>query len=274
MRAYDPTCPVIPPSLYPHHGVFVVNGTRRLDLNQAAGTQNMLVCTAIPGSGTMGAHLVWPAAGTGVTTQSFFTVPQLADPATTTGPSSSRCTKVGLRIVNAAPRLYQSGKVFVTRLTQRLRLPAAPNVMTADQWNAYVSTLRGMPEKYTRPYSWSDFAGGGRMEDKSMYCHVVDIPKYNDFSAHFGSETSLNNLFDNFAVWPSSTEAPHPMSLVIVTWQTPDTSDRFPDITASMDGQFMTRWPVETIPGISSVDIQASTPDVVKKADEGSVQSP
>lgn len=271
-RAFDPTCPVVPPSLYAHHGVFVVNGTARRDLTTFVGNQNMLVCTAIPGMGTIGAHLNWSSAGSATATFAPFTIPQLSEAATSSGPSSSRVTKVGLRIVNAAPRLYQSGKVFVTRLTQRLRLPAAPAALTSDQWNAYVATLRGMPERYTRPYSWGDFSASGRMEDKPMYCRVVDIPKYNDFFAHMGSETSMNGLFDNFAVWPSSTELPHPMSIVVVTWQTPEVTDRIPDLTVSMDAQFLTRWPVETIPGISSIDIPASSHDLVQRADLASSQ--
>lgn len=268
-RAYDPTCPIIPPSLYAHHGVFIVNSTARLDLAAVVNKVHMLICTAIPGFGTVGLHMVWNVSpSTALATAAHFTIPQLKDPATSTGPSSSRCTKVGMRIVNAAPRLHQSGKVYVTHLTQRMRLPASPAAMTSDEWNTYVATLRGMPERYTKPYNWADFASSGKMEDKPIYCRVVDVPKYNDFSTHQGTESSITGFLDNCAVWPGSTETPHPMSLAIVTWDAPSVADRLPDLTCSMDAQFMTRWPVDSVPGIAQFDVGASPPEHVKIADE------
>lgn len=264
---YDPTVVAIPPSLYSHHGVFIVNGTARRDLITAINLSHMLICTAIPGYGTCGIYMTWSTGAATTATATYFTIPQLAASYTTSGPSSTRYTKVGCRIVNGSASLYQSGKVYVTNISQRLRLPAAPSSLTGSQWDSIVVGLRGMPERFTKPYSWADFGNKGKMENKSIYCHVVDAPKYNDFAVHLGQNTVMDEFFDNISIWPSSAEAPHPMSIAIVHWDTPSSATFLQDLTASVDAQIMSRWPIDSIPGQAQVDHPASKPDLVAKAD-------
>jgi len=174
---------------------------------------------------------------------------------------------------NSTPRLNQGGRMYITHLTQRIALPAAPSVMTGTQWDAMSDTLRALPSNYTTMGTWQDFAAGGRYEGKEFYVRVVDIPKYNDFTTHLGTISTIDNFMDNIALWSSSTEAPHPMSIMCIHWDSPDVGQevRLQDLTAYVDAQIMTRWPVNTVPAQAAVDVQPATTTVAALADKGAV---
>lgn len=271
--AFDPTNAIIPPSLMHTSGVFPLAGHVRDEVQQIAGRRYILAVTAIPGGPTVGMMLRIELTGAATASlQAAYHVPTMNALPDAGGPTSSRWTKVGFSFENATPRMYQGGRVYLTHVTQRLNFPAAPSVMTADQWLAVTNTLRGMPESSTQGHGWDEFGSGGPMHRRCRYVRVVDEPKYNDFTANTGSVTTIDNFYNNVAVWPSSTEDPHPMSILLVTWDTPNTfttTHVAQDLTLHLHAQALTRWPIATVPGQNQVDVPAGSQRAVDQSRRG-----
>lgn len=262
--AFDPTNSIVPPSLMHTSGVFPIQGHMRDELLQIAQRRYILVVTAIPGSPTAGillrADLAGSSAG-GAVYQTIYNVPTMNALPDAGGPTAIRWTKVGFSFENATPRMYQGGRVYITHLTQRLNLPALPSTMSADQWSSVITTLRNMPETSTEGHGWDEFGSSGPMHRRPRYVKVVDEPKYNDFSANTGAIAGIDTFFNNIALWPSSAEDPHPMSILIVSWDTPTTSTThvLQDLTLHVHAQALTRWPINTVPGQNQIDIPAAS---------------
>lgn len=264
---FDPTNVIIPPSLMHTSGVFPLQGHVRDELAQIAGRRYILAVTAIPGSPTIGMLLRTDFSGTGTATmQTVYNVPTMNALPDAGGPTSLRWTKVGASFENATPRMYRGGRVYYTHVTQRFNFPAAPSVMTADQWAAVTTTLRGMPETSTKGYGWDEFGSGGDMNRCCKHVKVVDEPKYNEFQSNLGAIATIDSFYNNIAVWSGSTEDPHPMSILVISWDTPITTSTthvVQDLTLHVHGQALTRWPIATVPGQNQIDIPASIQRVV-----------
>lgn len=270
MAAMNPVSRAVPPHLVPMLGVFPMNGTLRLEPTTAAAKNYFVIATAIPGSGTVGMMAEYnppPSVSTLANIQ-FFTLPLLTKAATDGGPTASRVTKVGIRVINATAPLYAGGRVYVSNLAQRLTLPAAPSVMTSVQWDTTFQAIRGLPAAQTLSTSWSDFMPGGRLREKSFFAQVVDDPKYNDFNVHAAPLTGVDAFFEHIARWGTSEMDPRPMSTVVFSWTTPATGTFVQDLTFHLDAQHITRWPIDTVPGQNSVDVKASDPKAVSRARE------
>jgi len=266
-NVYLPASPYIPPSLFNHFGVFPVQGTVRHEPAQAINTGYMLVCSAIPGYGTVGRFITYTPGSASVAVSTALTLPLMSVGFNAGGPTSSRVTKVGFRMVNSTASLYRSGRVFITHLTQRLKLPAAPSVMTGIQWDELAGSLRGMPPKFTKTTDFADFGAKGELHDKPFFCIPVDHAKYNEYRPHKGTMANIDDWFDNVALWATSTEESHPMSMLVLSWTSASSTTFLQELTISCDAQFMTRWPVDTVPGQAHIDIPSSNPSVVAKAD-------
>jgi len=266
-NVYLPGTPHIPPSLFNHFGVFPVGGTVRYEPAHALSTGYMLCVSAIPGYGTVGRFVSYtPGSATvGVTTP--LTLPLMASAFDAGGPTSSRVTKVGFRMVNSTATLYRAGRIFITHLTQRLKLPAAPSVMTGAQWDAVASSLKALPPKFTKTAEMADFSANGELCDKPFFCIPVDHSKYNEYRPHKGTMSNTDDWFDNVALWTSSEEESHPMSMMVLHWTSGSTNAMQQELTLSCDAQFLTRWPVDTVPGQAHLDIPSSNPATVAKAD-------
>lgn len=263
---FDPTNTFIPPSLMHISGVYPLNGQVRDEMLQIQQRRYLLAVTAIPGSSTVAMMLRLDLSGTGVASlQTVYTLPTMSALPENGGPTSIRWTKVGVSFENTTPRMYQGGRVYCTHVTQRLKFPAAPSAMTADQWASVVTTMRGMPDKDTQGHGWDEFGSGGPYNRKVKHVKVVDEPKYNDFSANAGPLTSIDNFFNNVALWPGSVEDPHPMSIVIYHWDTPTftTTHVGQDITCHVHAQALTRWPIDTVPGQNQIDVPAAAQAIV-----------
>lgn len=264
--AFDPTTTVVPPSLMHISGVYPLNGHVRDEMTQIQQRRYFLAVTAIPGSSTVAMLLRIDLAGAAVASlQTIYTLPTISALPENGGPTSLRWTKVGISFENATPRMYQGGRVYCTHVTQRLRFPAAPSAMTADQWNSVVVSMRTMPDHSTQGHGWDEYGSGGPMSRRVRHVKVVDEPKYNDFSANTGPLSSIDTFFNNIALWPSSAEDPHPMSIVVYHWDTPTftTTHVAQDLTCHVHAQALTRWPIDTVPGQNQVDIPASAQAVV-----------
>lgn len=262
---FDPTSSAIPPSMYPSIGVFPVNGSVRDDVNATANLRYLLCVTAIPGRSTCGFLFRVAKSGTTVATSTkFYNLPTLNNAYSAGGPTSSRFTKVGFRVENLTPAMYQGGRVYVTHLTQRVALPKSASTMTADDWAETIDGFRTMPANRTKVFTWNDFGASGKYIRKPFVCTVTDEPKYNEFNTHLGPETTLDGFWENVGVWNSpspSTEAPHPMSILFMHWDTIDTptaTSILQDITVQVDAQVLTRWPANTVLGQSHRDLPAA----------------
>lgn len=260
---FDPTSSVVPATLYPSLGVFPVNASAKEDVVMVVATRNVMVVSAIPGYATCAYLFRVAKTGTSLaTTSRVFTMPTVAAAYSAGGPTSSRYTKVGFRMENATPAMYQGGKVYVTHLTQRLSLPASPSTMTADQWATVANDWRTMPVNRTQAYTWGDFGADGRFIRRPFYCTVVDEPKYHDFATHRGATATFDDFWEHIAVWnapAASVESPHPMSVLVVHWDNIDaatTTNILQDVTIQVDAQFLTRWPVGTVLGQSLIDLK------------------
>lgn len=266
--AFDPTNKVVPPLLVPQLGVFPIQGTIRKEPIQAVNTAYFLIVSAIPGRSTVGLYGSYPVAGGATipytaTPFELWSLPLLASPASVAGATSSRVTKAGVRAVNATPNLYQGTRLYVSHLDQRMRFPADPSTMTASQWVSTFDVLRALPEPMTRPHSWSDYGPSGKLEDKSQYVHVVDEVKYADYAVHLGPCPDGLDFFDHVAVWNGSTEEPRPMSTIVFSWSGTGSANFLQDLTFYVDAQFVTRWPVDTVPGQSAITLAAAPQSVV-----------
>lgn len=265
---FNPTNKSVPPMLVPQLGVFPIQGTIRVEPVQALATSYFIILSSIPGRSTVAMYGTYPTAG-GVTIPytvtpfSLWSLPLLASTAGFGGATSSRMTKAGIRVVNATPNLYAGGRLYVSHLDQRIKFPADPSTMTGAQWVSTFETLRGLPDPLTKPHSWKDYASRSGLEDKSQYIHVVDEVKYGDYNVHNGPCPDGMDFFDHVAVWNGSEELSRPMSTIVFSWSAPSASTQLQDLTINVDAQFLTRWPVDTVPGQSAITVAAATQQIV-----------
>ncbi len=269
-HAFNPTNSMVPPSLTGDVGVVPLNVTRRQDIPQTPGKSNMIVASAMPGYGCCAAILEWTVGSTtavGSTAFTFLNLPVAGDAAGSGGPTSTRFTKVGLRLTNSTPQLRRGGRVYVVHIPQRMRLPAAPAAMTGAQWDVVGSLLTSYPE--TGPtrcevHDWAQFGMNGKMADKPIYCRVNDEAVYHRFLPHQGIITTADNFFDNIASWTGSTTDTRSMTTVVVFWSTPASgTDNLQELTVNADAQLLSRWPLETAPSYLSVNLPPAPPKAV-----------
>lgn len=267
-KVFNPSNKVVPPMLVPQLGVFPIQGTVRQEIVQAVSTAYFIILSSIPGRSTFAMFGSYPAAGGAsvpytATPFQLWSLPLLASTAAFGGATSSRMTKAGLRITNATPNLNLGGRMYMSHLDQRMRFPADPSLMTASQWVTTFETIRGLPAPMTKPYSWKDFAERTSLEDKSQYVHVVDEVKYADYNLHGGPCPDGLDFFDHVSVWNGSSELSRPMSTLVLSWTTAAVTAQIQDLTINADAQYLTRWPVDTVPGQSAITVAAATQAVV-----------
>lgn len=267
---FDPTNKVVPPLLVPQLGVFPIQGTIRKEPTQATLTSYFLIVSAIPGRSSVAVYGTYPALGGATvpytaTPFEVWSLPLLASSGHAGGATSSRVTKAGVRVTNASANLYLGGRLYVSHLDQRIKFPADPSLMTATQWVSTFDVIRGLPEPMTVPHSWKDYGSRNALEDKSQYIHVVDEIKYADYTIHDGPVPDALHFFDHVGVWNTAAESPRPMSTIIFSWTAPSSATFLQDLTFNVDAQFLTRWPVDTVPGQSAITVGAAPQTVVTK---------
>lgn len=271
MVAFNPKNKMIPPILVPQLGVFPIQGTIRKEPVQAINTSYFLIATSIPGRGTVACFGSYNTAG-GVaipyvaTPFEIWSMPLLTLSGHAGGATSSRCTKVGIRVSNASANLYLGGRVYISNLDQRIRFPADPAAMTATQWVTTFENIRGLPEPMTIPATWKSFGEKSENEDKSFYSRVVDEVKYSDFAYHDGISPDATDFFDHIATWTTGAEESRPMSSVVFSWSAPSNATFLQDLTINVDAQFLTRWPIDTVAGQHAITVAAAPQKVVSES--------
>lgn len=265
---FNPTNKVVPPLLVPQLGVFPIQGTIRKEPVQALLTSYFLILSAVPGRSTVAVYGSYPSGGGAsipytATPFEIWSLPLLALSGHQGGATSSRMTKAGVRVTNASANLYLGGRLYVSHLDQRMKFPADPSLMTASQWVSTFDTVRSLPEPMTKPHSWKDYGSRSALEDKSQYIHVVDEVKYAEYSVHSGPCPAPLDFFDHVGVWDTSADQQRPMSTIVFSWTAPPATTFLQDLTFNVDAQFLTRWPVDTVPGQSAITVAAAPQKVV-----------
>lgn len=238
-----------------------------MDLDTAVGRDYLLFVSGVPGAANQGMLVDYsPTNALPAPVLTNFTLPLLTQSATAGGPTSSKISKCGIRIENATAPLYMGGsRVFLAHLDQRLRLPAAPGSMTGAEWEATAIILRALPPKMLQAYGADAFGSNGIVGAKSFYTHVVDEVDYTQFENHLGT-VSGNDYMQHIAVWPTSIETSRPMSTKVFLIKGPPSAQFAQTLILNVDAQLLTRWAIDTVPGISSATVHASDPGTCSAA--------
>lgn len=229
---------------------FTVKGSAPVLLSFASNQRNILVVNTSGLSGTVAAQVRWDS-GT-VYANSVYTIPTLALPDDAGGPTSGRAMKLGVSLVNTTQALNRGGRVWLLPLDQRLRLPAAPSVMTAAQWTAVADALIAHPSSH-------DCDGTHFGTTREAHSHPVDEVEYKRFLPWEGTHT-VDEFWSSCCVWPAFNPKSRPMSTMIAVFDSPPTTQSY---TALVHGTFYTRWAVDTVLGQSQTPIPVAPPAAV-----------
>lgn len=266
MDAFNPLHTSIPPSLSMITNVFPINQSCRLDFDTVLLHEYMLIVSGVGGCANQGILVDWiPSVPASVPSLTNLTLPLVALSATAGGPTSSKISKSGLRIINSTAPLYMGGRCFVARLDQRFTLPAAPGSLTPAQWTTFQTSLKALPPSMLREYGAEAFSSNGVMGGRSMFSHVVDEIDYAVFDNHVGI-TSGNEFVSHLGVWPAMVELPRAMSTVVFMISAPASAALAQSLTIHVDSQLLTRWPIDTVPGTSAGLVPPSNVDSVNAA--------
>jgi len=295
--AFDPLHPGIPPSLTPMRNVFPMDVTVKSEYALASTTR---IALFVSGWGGAANPYMWlnTTVGGGDTAYAFATdfFPTLRFAATSGGPTSCKISKIGFQIANATPAMTAGGRCFLIRLDQRFALPTAAASVNRSNWSGILDNLKALPSHMVESMNLAAFCPGGPLYEKSIYCGVDDFVDYQMFDNHAGAYKSndgltfakttamppsttgpqqlppaaVNDFFSHIAVDPTSVEQSRPMSSLIMIFEPPPNSQ---DLTISFNAQYLTRWPVDTVPGQMSGTVPASSQDALSTATAGSLQN-
>jgi hypothetical protein len=147
--------------------------------------------------------------------------------------------KFGVTAQNTTQFLNRGGRVFVFHSTQRVRVPSAPASWSLADFNTVFDTLAAMPT--VQCYD------GSQIEMKnSIYGHVIDMRRYEDFDEWAGTKTT-NEFCEHIMTWPLLTGTrERSMSTIFVLFEQPAIQNTY---NISFHGSWYTRWSVDTVLG-------------------------
>lgn len=229
---------------------FPVKGSIPVLLSFGTNQRNILLVATSGVSGTVAAQIRFD--GSTVYANAVGTIPTLALADDAGGPTSGRAMKLGVSLVNTTQALNRGGRVWVLPLDQRLRLPAAPSVMTAAQWGAVADALIAHPSAH-------DTDGAHYGTTREAHSHPVDEIEYKRFLPWEGTHT-VDEFWSASCVWPAFNPKPRPLSTLVMIFDSPPTTQSY---TALVHGTFYTRWAVDTVLGQSMSPIPVAPLEVV-----------
>lgn len=261
---FDPTTHHVPPSLLSIPRVFPITGTARAIWDTALIERTLFFISGWGGGGSIAYRVTYNTDANTVSSEAY-TVPLMALSSSTGGPTSSKISKVGFRCVNSTPALNRGGRAYLCRLDQRIKFAAAPSSMNAAAWSAIKNTLINLPDDITRPIDLLSFGSNGKDGQKPQICIVDDEVDYNVFENHIGVTTGLDEWFSHVGVWAGAgmSELQRPMSTLVMVLEPPAGTGTAQQLTLNFDAQWLTRWPVDTVPGQAAGTIPASPHSVV-----------
>lgn len=292
-HAFDPAHLTVPPSLTPLRQVFPVSSSARLELDTLVGLRTVVFVSAW--GGQVNPCMIVTFNTTAVNSIQTVNFPVLSSRAGLGGASSSKICKVGFRLTNTSSTMYRGGRFFLARLDQRIRLPAGAGAMSGAQWDSVVDTLKALPDRMLTPFDAASFASGGHMCNASMYCGVDDEVDYALFENHEGAYLNVNgnparttiatdvndrllaasvtDWFEHVSIGGTGTpvEKTRPMSTLVLIMEPPPDTNFKQNLNFEFAGQYLTRWPIDTIPGQQSRTLSASSHEEVTKSREAAL---
>lgn len=261
---FDPTTHHVPPTLLSIPRVFPITGTIRGLWDTAITERTLFFISGWGGGGSIGYRVTFNTAANTVNSEAY-TVPLMAQSSSTGGPTSSKISKVGFRCVNSSPALYRGGRGYLCRLDQRIKFPTAASGMNAAAWQGVTQTLIGLPDDITKPIDLLTFGSSGHIGQKPQICIVDDEVDYAVFENHDGVTAGLDDWFSHIAVWGGAgvKELQRPMSTLVLVLEPPADPSLNQQLTINFDAQWLTRWPVDTVPGQAAGTVPASPHGVV-----------
>lgn len=262
---YDPTHLGIPPSLLAIPHVFPVNGTVRTTFDTIATERTAFFISGWGGGATIAYRIT--ISGTGTVVPEGYTVPLMSQSSSAGGPTSSKISKVGFRITNSTPMLNRGGRAYLVRLDQRIKFPSAPSGLIGSQWNTVFTTLNSLPDDLCRPVDLLTFGKDSKGGQRPFFCIVDDQVDYQVFENHAGTTASLDEWFSHIGVWSGAgiSELQRPMSILVLILESPANTGVNQQLTMNFDAQWLTRWPVDTIPGQAAKTLKPSSLAEVNK---------
>lgn len=272
LLSYDPTHAGVPPSMLSIPRVFPITQTVRSDYDTVLGYRTAIFVSGWGGSATI-AWRVSANSTASLIDSASFSVPLLTSAAAVSGPTSSKISKVGFRLTNATPMQTRGGRCYVCRLDQRVKLPAAPSSMSAIAWSQVMTSLISLPDSITRAVDVADFGSTLARGGKPIYSIVDDEVDYAAFESHYGTNATMDDWFSHVGIWTSSTELTRPMSCMVFIIEPPAVAANAQNLTFNFDGQWLTRWPIDTVPGQAAGTLSASPLEIVDAARRSSDSS-
>lgn len=250
----SPLHPGLIPSLVHSGQAFPISGLSEHEITVGTTARWGAIFTNCGNAGTIGVAFSWTKAGgaTPATVHKIFTLPLLAQSDDAGGPTSARAMKCGIDLVTNTQLLSRGGAVYVLNSSQRFLLGAQPSLMTATQWNDFYDSVVAHPHR--QKYDVSDFAS-----PRHFYSHVVDDPRYNDYDEFRGTLT-FDQFLAHLSIYPGGTVSDRPMSSIVVLFDTA-ASNQILGFTSR--ASFYTRWPLNSVPGQSQVDVPTAPASVL-----------
>lgn len=252
-HVFNPAIPALVRPILTEGPVLPVRGKVRFSVsfNQAERdslTRKMVIAANVGSSSTIALSLAWTQAGV-VSAINIHSIPTLNSSSTTTiGAVSGRAMKASLSVTNTTAYAGRGSTVIYANLDQRLALPASPATMTAFQWNDVFNDLLAYPSSVT-------CNGGIFATPHTMVSHMVDSTSFHDFVSWKGAYSSASQFMDHLAEWGANDTASRirPMSTMVMMFDTPSVDQTY---FVTVDANFYTRWPVDTLQGQSMKTIQ------------------
>jgi len=232
-----------------------VSGLVSSELTHSVGDRTLFIVNNYGSSGTIMLKITRPSSGA-TPSKTTYTVPLLDSPASVGGPTSGRSMKAGISILNNTPQLTAGGRCYIIDVDQRMAIPDDLYSITATEFDSFLDKLKGHVNRIP-------FDGATFKPVKHFHTHVADAVQYETFNTWVGTDT-VSGFGSHMFEYPGTPDpTKKSMSTLLVILESPAATQEY---TITARGQWMTRWPLDTIGGFVSKDIPTATPAVVDSA--------
>lgn len=239
----DPTCPLPVPTTVSAGKALPHTALASHTLAIPPNNIGIVLALQSPGTSTVGWHALLDANGVFVAgSHKVYDLPTLTGAALGGGCTASRAMRLSCSVVNTTNAVNRGGAV--TYINSAQRLPPIGNNLDLGY---LVDAIRESP--YRKVTSGDQLLGTPGHPNK-LTAYVTDMPLYNQFETHEGSETAvtfLRRLATNVTNGGQLLE-PLPRCMSIIAWifDPPPVENTY---RVTIRASCYTRWPIESVPG-------------------------